>query len=90
VVKPIDANGQLAFVHFRANTPEGPFRPAAINVLSLHAGRIVEMAAFLQPGVHRRFRLPEKLSRDEFGRSAVSIRVNDHDEPFARSPDWHP
>jgi RNA polymerase sigma-70 factor (ECF subfamily) len=38
------------------------FRLGAINVLSLRAGRIVEIAGFLDPGVHRYFGLPAELS----------------------------
>ena len=42
--------------------PDGDrFRLGAINVLSLRAGRIVELAGFLDPAVHRRFGLPEEL-----------------------------
>ena len=37
------------------------FRLGAINVLRLRAGRIVEIAGFLDPAVHRRFGLPEEL-----------------------------
>jgi len=40
---------------------DGRFRLGAINVLSLRGGRVVEIAGFLDPGVHRRFGLPEEL-----------------------------
>jgi RNA polymerase sigma factor (sigma-70 family) len=33
----------------------------AINLLRLRAGRIVQIAGFLDPGVHRQFRLPDEL-----------------------------
>ena len=51
-------------------SPEGDlisvaeFNPAhigAINVLSLRAGRIVELAGFLDPELYRHFGLPEEL-----------------------------
>lgn len=39
----------------------GRFRLGAINVLRLRAGRVVEIAGFLDPAVHRHFGLPEEL-----------------------------
>jgi RNA polymerase sigma-70 factor (ECF subfamily) len=59
---PIRANGQLAFACYQGD-PDGDagFRLGAINVLTLRAGRIVEIAGFLDPGVHRHFGLPVEL-----------------------------
>jgi len=52
---------ELAFACYQGD-PEGDhFRLGAINLLSLRAGRIVEIAGFLDPGLHRRFGLPEEL-----------------------------
>jgi RNA polymerase sigma-70 factor (ECF subfamily) len=59
----MNANAQLAFAHFRAENERGPFLPAAINIVTLRDGLIVDMAAFLDPRVHQRFGLPEALPR---------------------------
>jgi len=58
---PIRANGQLAFACYQGDPDGDRFRLGAINVLRLRAGRIVEIAGFLDPGVHRHFGLPEEL-----------------------------
>jgi RNA polymerase sigma-70 factor (TIGR02960 family) len=58
---PIRANGQLAFACYQSGPDGGPFRLGAINVLRLRAGRIVEIAGFLDPELHRHFGLPEEL-----------------------------
>jgi RNA polymerase sigma-70 factor (TIGR02960 family) len=57
---PIRANGQLAFGCYQGDPDGHRFRLGAINLLSLRAGRIVEIAGFLDPGVHRHFGLPEE------------------------------
>lgn len=58
---PIRANGQLAFACYQGDPDGDRFPLGAINVLSLRAGRIVEIAGFLDPDVHRHFGLPEEL-----------------------------
>lgn len=58
---PIRANGQLAFACYQGDPDGDRFQLGAINVLSLRAGRIVEIAGFLDPDVHRHFGLPEEL-----------------------------
>jgi RNA polymerase sigma-70 factor (TIGR02960 family) len=58
---PIRANGQLAFACYQGDPDGGRFRLGAVNVLSLRAGRIVEIAGFLDPGLYRHFGLPEEL-----------------------------
>ncbi|MGH9249987.1 MAG: nuclear transport factor 2 family protein [Acidimicrobiales bacterium] len=58
---PIRANGQLAFACYQGDPDGHRFRLGAINVLSLRAGRIVEIAGFLDPEVHRHFGLREEL-----------------------------
>jgi RNA polymerase sigma-70 factor (ECF subfamily) len=58
---PIRANGQPALACYQADPDGDRFRLGAINVLSLRAGRIVELAGFLDPAVHRSFGLPEEL-----------------------------
>lgn len=58
---PIRANGQLAFACYQGDPDGDRFRLGAINVPSLRAGRIVEIAGFLDPDVHRHFGLPEEL-----------------------------
>jgi RNA polymerase sigma-70 factor (TIGR02960 family) len=61
---PIRANGQLAFACYQGEPGGDRFRLGAVNVLSLRAGRIVELAGFLDPGVHRHFGLPEELPEE--------------------------
>jgi RNA polymerase sigma-70 factor (ECF subfamily) len=57
---PIRANGQPGFACYQQAPGDRRFRLGAINVLSLRSGRIVQIAAFLDPAVHRLFRLPEE------------------------------
>jgi RNA polymerase sigma-70 factor (ECF subfamily) len=59
---PVRANGQLAVACYQGARDQdsadgGPFRLSAINVLTLRGGRIAGLTGFLDPGVHRRFRL---------------------------------
>ena len=61
---PIRANGQLAFACYQADPGGHRFRLGAVNVLSLRAGQIVEIAGFLDPGLHRHFGLPEELPEE--------------------------
>jgi RNA polymerase sigma-70 factor (TIGR02960 family) len=58
---PIRANGQLAFACYQGDPDGGRFRLGAVNVVSLRDGRIVELAGFLDPALHRHFGLPEEL-----------------------------
>jgi hypothetical protein len=59
---PIGANGQLAFACYQGDPGGGDrFRLGAINLLCLRDGRIVEIAGFLDPGLHRHFGLPQEL-----------------------------
>jgi RNA polymerase sigma-70 factor (ECF subfamily) len=60
---PIRANGQLAFACYQGDPRGDRFRLGAVNVLRVRAGRIVEIAGFLDPEVHRRFGLPEELPK---------------------------
>jgi RNA polymerase sigma-70 factor (ECF subfamily) len=60
---PVRANGQPGFAGYQGD-PEGErFRLGGINVLGLRAGRIVEIASFLDPELHRHFGLAEELPR---------------------------
>ncbi|HMG31548.1 MAG TPA: nuclear transport factor 2 family protein, partial [Jiangellaceae bacterium] len=61
---PITANAQLAFACYQGDHDGPRFRLGAINVLSLRAGSMVEIAGFLDPEVHRHFGLPEQLTED--------------------------
>lgn len=56
---PVEANGQLAFGTYAADG-EG-WRLAAIDVLTVRAGLIDEVTAFLDPGVVARFGIPARL-----------------------------
>jgi ketosteroid isomerase-like protein len=58
---PIVVNGQLGFACYQGEPGGGPFRLGAINVLSLRAGRVSEIAGFVDPALHRHFGLPEEL-----------------------------
>jgi RNA polymerase sigma-70 factor (TIGR02960 family) len=57
-LRPVGANGQLAFACYQGDPGGGRFRLGAINVVSLRGRRIVWLAGFLDPGVHRHFGLP--------------------------------
>lgn len=59
---PIGVNGQIGFACYQGDAEGGRLRLGAVNVLSLRGGRIVEIAGFLDSGVHRHFGLPEELS----------------------------
>jgi RNA polymerase sigma-70 factor (TIGR02960 family) len=58
---PLRACGQLGFACYSLEPGADRFRLGAINLLSLRAGRVVEIAGFLDPGVHRHFGLPAEL-----------------------------
>lgn len=60
-VQPIHANGQLALACYQRETDSDPFRLVGINVLTLRAGKVVALDAFLDPAVYGRFRLAEVL-----------------------------
>jgi RNA polymerase sigma-70 factor (ECF subfamily) len=51
---PLRANDQLGFACYLLEPGADRFRLGAINVLSIRAGRIVEINGFLDPEVHRR------------------------------------
>jgi RNA polymerase sigma-70 factor (TIGR02960 family) len=61
---PIEANGQLAFACYQGDAGGGRFRLSAVNVVGLRAGRVVELAGFLDPAVGRHFDLPEELPKE--------------------------
>jgi RNA polymerase sigma-70 factor (TIGR02960 family) len=61
---PIEANGQLAFACYQGDTGGGRFRLGAVNVVGLRAGRVVELAGFIDPAVGRHFGLPEELPQE--------------------------
>jgi RNA polymerase sigma-70 factor (ECF subfamily) len=71
---PTRANGQLALACYQGDPAGGRFRLGAINVLRLRAGRIVELAGFLDPALHRFFGLPEELPPAPAGVSRSSTR----------------
>jgi RNA polymerase sigma-70 factor (TIGR02960 family) len=58
---PITANGQPAFACYQRTDPGGPFRLAAVNVLTVRNGLISEITGFIDPALHRFLRfLPER------------------------------
>jgi len=58
---PLRANGQLAFACYSRERDGDRFRLGAVNVLGLRGGQIVEIAGFLDPGLHRHLGLPPDL-----------------------------
>lgn len=62
-LRPVWANGQVAFACYQGN-PDGVFRLAAISLLGLRSGRIVEIASFLDPSVHQLFDQASELSEE--------------------------
>jgi ketosteroid isomerase-like protein len=70
---PLRANGQLGFACYQLEAAADHFRLSAINLLSLRAGRIVQISAFLDPEVHRHFGLPAEPT-DEFRTGCVFQR----------------
>lgn len=60
---PLRANGQLGFACYILEPGADAFRLGAVNVLSLRAGRIREIAGFLDPDLHRHLGLPVELPR---------------------------
>jgi RNA polymerase sigma-70 factor (ECF subfamily) len=66
-LRPMVANGQLAFACYVSKPETAPhrFELAVINVVTLRDGRIAEMNAFLDPEVHRWFGLPPELADED-------------------------
>jgi RNA polymerase sigma-70 factor (TIGR02960 family) len=62
---PLRANGQLGFACYILEPGADRFRLGAINVLSFRSGRIVEIASFLDPELHRHFDLPAELAGED-------------------------
>jgi RNA polymerase sigma-70 factor (ECF subfamily) len=60
-LRPIRANGQLAFACYQHDAADQRFRLGAVNLLGLRAGRIAEIAGFVDPAVGHRFGLPAEL-----------------------------
>ncbi|MDB5076491.1 MAG: polymerase, sigma-24 subunit, subfamily [Chloroflexi bacterium] len=54
---------ELAFACYQGGADGVRFRFGAVNVVSLRAGRIVGLAGFLDPTVHRHFGLPNEMHR---------------------------
>ena len=51
------ANGQLAFGHYRLDPATGRYHAHSLDLLTLRAERIAEITAFVQPGTFGRFGL---------------------------------
>lgn len=58
---PLRANAQPGFAGYLRHPGADRYTLGGINVLSVRAGRIAEIASFLDPDVHRRFGLPAEL-----------------------------
>ena len=58
-LRPIAANGQLAFACYQQQTPDGPFQLGAINLLTLRDGRISQVNGFVDPAMLVRLGVPE-------------------------------
>lgn len=59
-VRTLDVNGQPAIMGY--SEQDGVLRLGALQVLSFREGRISWIASFLEPGMLRRFGLPEVFS----------------------------
>jgi RNA polymerase sigma-70 factor (ECF subfamily) len=60
-LEPLRANAQLGFACYILEPGADRFLLGAINVLSLHAGRVVAINGFLDPELHRHLGLPMNL-----------------------------
>lgn len=69
---PTGANRQPAAAAYVRSPGEAAYRAAAIGVLRIHAGRIVEITAFHDPSRFRAFGLPLVAPIDEFSRRLAS------------------
>jgi RNA polymerase sigma-70 factor (TIGR02960 family) len=58
---PLRANGRLGFACYSFEPGAVRFRLGAINLLSLRAGQIIQIAGFLDPDLHRHLGLPTEL-----------------------------
>lgn len=58
---PLRANGQLGVAGYSLQPGADRFRIGGINVLTLRAGQVAEIASFLDPDVHSHFYLPAEL-----------------------------
>jgi RNA polymerase sigma-70 factor (ECF subfamily) len=73
--RPLVASGQLAVACYRRDADSGRFQMGALDVLTLRDGRVAEMDAYLDPGTHRWFGLPDALDEpDERGIVEVAHR----------------
>jgi RNA polymerase sigma-70 factor (TIGR02960 family) len=55
---PTHASGQPALALYQGDPQGGRFRLGALDVLTLRGRQVLEITAFLDPAVHRRFGLP--------------------------------
>jgi RNA polymerase sigma-70 factor (ECF subfamily) len=86
----IRASGQLGFALYWVPPGADRYTVSGINVLSLRAGRIAWIAAFLDPALHRWFDLaPEPPARttDGSGAHRVSLRATAAAQRPANRPD---
>lgn len=61
---PTGANGQPAVASYLRPDGTGPYRPWAVNVLTLRGGRIAEVTSFLDGTLFAAFGLPDSLPAD--------------------------
>ena len=61
-LRPVRANGQLAFACYQGQPDGDTLRLGAINVLGIRGGLIADITAFLDPSLHRHFGLPEAMN----------------------------
>ncbi|WP_236725283.1 RNA polymerase subunit sigma-70 [Amycolatopsis orientalis] len=59
---PIHANGQLAFVAYQGEHGAEELGLGAVTVLTLSAGRILEISGFVDPAMYAAFGLAERIS----------------------------
>jgi RNA polymerase sigma-70 factor (TIGR02960 family) len=69
-LKLIEPNGQFGFACYMRGPDSDVFQLAAVNVISLDAGKICWIAGFLDPGLHRALGLPASWEGDDQNLSA--------------------
>jgi RNA polymerase sigma-70 factor (ECF subfamily) len=58
---PVRSNAQPALACYQQAEPDGPFRLAAVTVLTVHGGRIDRLSSFLDPALLPPLTLPAEL-----------------------------
>lgn len=60
---PMTVNAQLGFACYVRDANDQPFRPGAVNALTLRAGKVAVISGFIDPDLYRHLGLPPQLPR---------------------------